>query len=101
MLSFAKRGGGNLVGIIQNTVRNISSKIRIEEEIQTMIAQKRLEQKVMNVMPVFLLFYLDIASPGYMDVLYHNILGVIFMTICLLGYLASILLSERMGRIEV
>lgn len=101
VLSFAKRGGGNLVGIIQNTVRNISSKIRIEEEIQTMIAQKRLEQKVMNVMPVFLLFYLDIASPGYLDVLYHNILGVIFMTICLLGYLASILLSERMGRIEV
>ena len=31
VLSFAKRGGGNLVGIIQNTVRNISSKIRIEE----------------------------------------------------------------------
>ena len=55
----------------------------------------------MNVMPVFLLFYLDITSPGYLDVLYHNILGVIFMTICLLGYLASILLSERMGRIEV
>lgn len=101
VLSFAKRGGGNLVGIIQNTVRNISSKIRIEEEIQTMIAQKKLEQKVMNVMPVFLLFYLDITSPGYLDVLYHNILGVIFMTICLLGYLASILLSERMGRIEV
>ena len=72
VLSFAKRGGGNLV-----------------------------EQKVMNVMPVFLLFYLDITSPGYLDVLYHNILGVIFMTICLLGYLASILLSERMGRIEV
>lgn len=101
VLSFAKRGGGNLVGIIQNTVRNISSKIRIEEEIQTMIAQKKLEQKVMNVMPLFLLFYLNITSPSYLDVLYHNILGVIFMTICLLGYIASILLSERMGRIEV
>ena len=65
-----------------------------------MIAQKKLEQKVMNVMPVFLLFYLDITSPGYLDVLYHNILGVIFMTICLLGYLASILLSERMGTVS-
>ena len=101
VLSFAKRSGGNLVGIIQNTVRNISSKIQIEEEIQTMIAQKKLEQKVMNVMPLFLLFYLDITSPGYLNVLYHNVLGVIFMTICLLGYIASVLLSERMGRIEV
>ena len=101
VLSFAKRSCGNLVGIIQNTVRNISSKIQIEEEIQTMIAQKKLEQKVMNVMPLFLLFYLDITSPGYLNVLYHNVLGVIFMTICLLGYIASVLLSERMGRIEV
>ena len=101
VLSFAKRSGGNLVGIIQNTVRNISSKIQIEEEIQTMIAQKKLEQKVMNVMPLFLLFNLDITSPGYLNVLYHNVLGVIFMTICLLGYIASVLLSERMGRIEV
>ena len=76
VLSFAKRSGGNLVGIIQNTVRNISSKIQIEEEIQTMIAQKKLEQKVMNVMPLFLLFYLDITSPGYLNVLYHNVLGL-------------------------
>ncbi len=40
-----------------------------------MIAQKKLEQKVMNVMPLFLLFYLDITSPGYLNVLYHNVLG--------------------------
>ena len=67
VLSFAKRGGGNLVGIIQNTVRNISSKIRIEEEIQTMIAQKIIELKEKNVMQVFLMFYLEITSPDYMD----------------------------------
>ena len=41
-----------------------------------MIAQKKLEQKVMNVMPLFLLFYLDITSPGYLNVLYHNVLGL-------------------------
>lgn len=101
ILSFAKRSGGNLVGIIQNTVEHIGSKIQIEEEIQTMIAQKKLEQKIMNVMPLFLLFYLDITSPGYLNVLYHNLFGVLFMTFCLIGYIASVLLSERMGRIEV
>lgn len=101
ILTFAKRSGGDFVEIIQRTVENIGSKIRIEEEIQTMIAQKKMEQKVMNFMPVFLLVYLDITSPGYLDVLYGNLLGVTIMTICLFGYAAAVWLSERMADIEV
>ena len=83
-----ERGTSFVNGVLNRLARNIGR-------------QKKLEQKVMNVMPLFLLFYLDITSPGYLNVLYHNVLGVIFMTICLLGYIASVLLSERMGRIEV
>lgn len=101
ILTFAKRSGGDFVEIIQRTVENIGSKMRIEEEIQTMIAQKKMEQKVMNFMPLFLLVYLDITSPGYLDVLYGNPLGVAIMTICLLGYAAAVWLSERMANIEV
>lgn len=101
ILSFAKRSGGDLIAIIQGTVENIGNKIRIEEEIQTMIAEKKIEQKVMNVMPMFLLFYLDVMSPGYLDILYHNLAGVLIMTFCLLVYLVAILLSERMAHIEV
>lgn len=101
ILSFAKRSGGDLIAIIQGTVENIGSKIRIEEEIQSMIAEKKMEQKVMNVMPMFLLFYLDLMSPGYLDVLYGNLAGVLIMTFCLLVYLAAILLSERIAHIEV
>ena len=101
ILSFAKRSGGDFVEIMQRTVENIGSKIRLEEEIQTMIAQKKMEQKVMNVMPVFLLIYLDITSPGYLDVLYGNLLGVVIMTACLLSYAAAVWFSERMANIEV
>lgn len=101
ILTFAKRSGGDLVEIIRGTVENIGSKIQIEEEIQTMIAEKKLEQKVLNVMPLFLLVYMDLTSPGYLDILYGNILGVLFMTICLAVYAAAIMISERMTRIEV
>lgn len=101
ILVFTKRGGGDFVEIIRRTVENISEKIRIEEEIQTLIAEKKLEQRVMNVAPLMLIFYLDITSPGYLDVLYGNLPGVLLMTLCLFGYFGAILISERMGRIEV
>lgn len=101
ILTFAKRSGGDLIEIIRGTVENIGSKIQIEEEIQTMIAEKKLEQKVMNVMPMFLLVYMDITSPGYLDVLYGNILGILIMTICLAVYMAAVMISERMTNIEV
>lgn len=101
ILSFAKRSGGDFIGILQGTVENIADKIRIEEEIGTMIAERKLEQKIMNAAPLFVLFYLDIASPGYLNVLYKNPFGIFIMTFFLLAYLAAILLSERMGRIEV
>lgn len=101
ILTFAKRSGGDLVEIIQGTVENIGSKIQIEEEIQTMIAEKKLEQKVMNVMPMFLLAYMDFTSPGYLDVLYGNLLGILIMTTCLAVYVAAVMISERMTRIEV
>ena len=98
---FAKRSGGDFVQIIHGTVESIRDKIQVEEEILTMIAEKRLEQKVMNVIPLFLLLYLDLISPGYLDILYGNLFGIIVMTISLGGYGAAILLSERIAKIEV
>jgi len=101
VLSFAKRSGGNFVKIMKESTEAIENKIAIEEEIQTMIAARKLEQKIMNAVPLFLLIYLDIASYGYLDVLYKNAGGVLLMTICLIGYIAVIILAERMSHIEV
>ena len=47
-----KRTGGNMVKILKNTSDSIGEKIRIKQEIETMIAQKKLEQKILNVVPV-------------------------------------------------
>lgn len=101
VMIFAKRSGGNFVKIIQETARNIGDKIMVEEEIETMIAARKLEQKVMNLVPLFLLAYLDIVSGGYLDVLYGNVGGALLMTVCLAGYGAALLLAERMSHIEV
>lgn len=98
---FAKRGGGDFVKIIKTTVDQISDKLDIKREIAIMIASRKLEQKIMQAVPVFILFYLDLTSPEFLQVLYHNSFGNFMMTICLLLYMVAILLAEKIINISV
>lgn len=50
-------------------------------EIQA-IAGKKLEQLVMSMVPGVMILYMLISS-GFLDVLYHNLPGVLVMTGCL------------------
>ena len=47
----AKRSGGDMIGIIRNTVQQMSEKADIRREIGTIIASKKLEFKVMSAIP--------------------------------------------------
>ena len=60
-----------------------------------LIAEKKLELRMMEVMPFFILIYLGITSVGYFDVLYEGIPGRVFMTVCLAVYIASVILAEK------
>ena len=84
VVSVAKRSGGNLIRIIQKTVNSIGDKIAVEEEIKTLIAAKKLEQKIMMIMPYGIIFYLRFSNGDYLQVLYHNTLGVVLMTFFLI-----------------
>ena len=97
VVTAAKRSGGNLVRIIEKTVRSISDKISLEEEMETLITAKKLEEKIMMVMPYGILLYLRVSNGGFLDVLYHNAFGIVLMTVFLLGvYLANVWASKIM-----
>ena len=97
VVAAAKKSGGNLIRIIEKTVRSISDKISVEEEMETMITAKKLEEKIMMVMPYGILFYLRVSNGGFLDVLYHNALGIVLMTVFLTGvYLANVWASKIM-----
>lgn len=95
IFSFAKRGGGDFIHIIETTSRHIRQKMEVEQEMETAIAAKKMEQNIMSGIPFFILFYLDVASPGFLDLLYGNVLGAVVMTIALLAYIGTLFLAER------
>lgn len=97
----AKRSGGDLVSIINHTAQVIRDKNQVREEIANMTAAKKLEQKVMNLIPFFLIFYIDRASPGFFGMMYESGMGRILMTICLGVYGIAFWLSKKILDIPV
>lgn len=97
----ARRGSGNLGQIVALTARTLGRKQRTEEEIKTMTAARRLEQRILFAMPLVLLAYQNITSPGVLEVMYQTMAGRAVMGICLLAGLGAWQMSERIMEIEV
>ncbi len=97
----AKKSGGNMIGIIQNTVSQIGDKIDVKREIDTILASKRYEFRVMSAVPYAIIGYMSLSFPEFMDSLYGNVLGIGVMTVCLVIYMGAYYLGVRLIRIEV
>lgn len=97
----AKRSGGDMIAIIQNTVNQIGDKIDVRREIDTILAAKRYEFKVMAVIPYVIIAYMLLSFPEFMDCLYGNMIGTGVMSVCLLVYLAAYAFGVRLVKIEV
>jgi tight adherence protein B len=97
----AKRGGGNMVEILARTSVLIEERLDVENEIRIMLGNRKLEQRIMDITPFMIIFYIGVTSPGFFDVLYHNTEGAAFMTVCLGAYLAALVISEKILEIRL
>ena len=66
----------------------------VEEEMETLLSARRLEQRVMNAMPFLIVWYVEAGNPGYFNMLYGNLPGIVLMTVCMGVYLLAYVLSE-------
>lgn len=101
IFSFAKRSGGRFVDIIESTTYRMWTKYDTNRQIEVAVSAKRLEQKTMNYIPIFLLTFLKLSSRDYMSALYGNLIGVIFMSTCLLAYAGAIKLAKKFLQVGI
>lgn len=97
----AKRSGGDSISIIRNAVNHMRERAEIQREIETIIAAKKLEFRIMTLIPFGIIAYMRVSFPEFMNVLYGNLLGKCFMSICLIVYLAAWKLGQNIVEIEV
>lgn len=101
VFSVCKRTGGDLLQVISATLETIEDKIEVKRQIKTLTAAKRLEARIMSVVPLGIIVYMKLFSGGLLEPLYHNFFGIILMTGLLAVYLAAYELSERIVDIEM
>ena len=101
VFSVAKEKGANFPAVISSCVSVMDDRRRAESEAQVLIRAKQYEQRVMCIIPPGILIYLRFSSGSFIGTLYHNILGITVMTVCLFVYVLAILLSEKIGDIKV
>lgn len=101
IFEISKKNGGNIGQIIAQTVDIISRKLEVDREIETLISAKKLEQKIMNIVPFLILFYVDTTTKGFFDALYHNVAGNIIMTAGIAVYGIAICMEDKIMDIQV
>ncbi len=70
-----KETGGDLTEILARTSYVIRERVRIEGEVRTRTAQGRLSGWILGLLPIVMLVLINLVSPGYSDVLFHDPLG--------------------------
>lgn len=98
IMAFGKKSGANWKELIHKTVLRMEEKYDTSKQIEVLLAQKRLEQKIMNLMPLGIILFLSLTTGDYLDALYHNVFGVGCMSLCLVIYGVAYGMAEQLQR---
>lgn len=100
VFQIGKRSGGNLIGILKNTIRMLQERMEAEEEIYTVISQARMEFYIMCVVPLAIIVYLRLTAGGLLESLYGNPTGIVVMTVCLIVYGGCYLYGKKLLEVK-
>lgn len=107
ILSFArsveicKRSEGNITAVMENTIHMIQDRMELRAELKVLLARKKMESRVMTVMPFVIIAMLLIMSPDYLAPLYTSVRGYLIMAVCSILSILSILISRKMVQIDL
>ena len=95
VITIIKRTGGNAIKVIKDTVEKLVSEIELRQELEVMVAAKKLEQQVMIYMPAFIILFLRMTNHGFLDPLYGNIVGYSIMSVVLIANVGADMLGKK------
>lgn len=101
ILTIAKRNGGDLIAIIKSSSRTIAEKIDINREIAAALSSRKYEQNIMFLMPIVIMIYIRLSSDGFFEPVYHNITGILIMSLCLIIYISAVVIGLKLSTVKI
>jgi tight adherence protein B len=96
-----KRTGGNISEIMKNTSNIISDRIEISSELDIMLAQKKFEQKILGIIPAFMVLVISLFAKDYIEPVFTTLTGRLVMTISVFLWAAAWLISSKITDIRL
>ncbi len=100
-IEICKRTEGDMVRVMENTIQLLQERMEIQGELQVLLAKKKTEQRILNLMPFLVIGLLLLMAPEYLQPLYRSLQGQIIMTVCALLTVISVLLSRKIAKIAL
>lgn len=97
----SKRTGGNIVEVIKNSSAIIGDKLQIKQEIETLLAERKFERKILNIMPIGMILILSLSTGDYMAPVFETLAGHVAMTVAIILLGAAFVISGKIMKIEV
>lgn len=93
--------GGDLEKVITRTCDIITDKMNILREIEAITAHKKLEGRMIALMPPVMLALMNLVSYSYIEPLYVTAPGRIVMTGALVALVFGVRLMEKISNVEI
>ncbi len=88
--------GGDLADMIAKAVMLLTQNIELQREKDVMLSQKKLECKILALMPVLVTALINLTAADYLAVMYTTLIGRFIMTMALFVNAGSFLWSMKM-----
>lgn len=99
-VEICKRSEGDVASVMAHTISVLEERLSFKAQLSVLLARKKLEQRIMDVMPLVILGMLAIMSPGYLSPLYETLKGRLVMAVCAALTIFSLVLSRKISHIE-
>lgn len=93
--------GGNLTKIFERIVENIREESKLEDKLQAMTAQQRIQSLVVSIMPWLMVAVLFVFQPDVMIKFYTKFTGVMVLFFCIVWIFIGMKMVRKLGEIKV
>ncbi len=101
VVAICKHSGGNLVNAVRSCANALTEKLDALNEIDSILAQRRLERNILVCVPHAMLALLALMSPDYIELLYTTPSGRVAATVSLLFSGVAWAVSEKIVAVKV
>lgn len=101
VFNICKRSGGNITEVIKNTSSIINDRIEVGQEVDTLLAERKFEQKVLNVIPILMILLLSASAPDYISPVFGTAAGRLTMSISIMLLAAAWFISSKVSNIKL